>query len=103
MDETPSQYGPCPYDSSAYIRLELFREWQRQRVLAVQLGDLYLEIGRSRARLAKWLGQGNTRSAVRVLFWASHQYQRGGLTRRSRVAWRYAQAFHAAEGRRAAR
>ena len=99
MDETPSQYGPCPYDSSDYIRLELFREWQHRRVVAVSVGDMYFALARAFANL----GPRHISRVNSLTFQAIEWYQSAGLTRQGQVVRRWAQGIHQAQWRGATR
>lgn len=90
MDETPSDYGHGPNESSARERRELFYEYQAQRVLAVQIGEVYLALARAYARL----GGRNVPRAVGLVVRACEWFGLAGLTRRGQGAWRWARFAH---------
>jgi hypothetical protein len=99
MDETFEGYGAGPADSSDYVRRELFREWQRRRVVAVSVGDMYLALARAFANLGpRYISRVNS-----LTFQAIEWYQSAGLTRQGQVARRWAQGIHLAKWRGATR
>jgi hypothetical protein len=97
MDETFEDYGAGHADSSAYVRLELFRQWQRRRVVAVSVGDMYLAIARAFAKL----GPRHVPRVLSITHEACVWYRSAGLTHQAVVAWRWAQAIRRAQWRRA--
>lgn len=99
MSEIPRDYGHRRNESSAWERRELFREYQRRRVLAVQIGEVYLGLARAYVRA----GGRNIPRAVGLLVRACEQFGLAGLMRRGQGAWRYARLLHRAQCRRAAR
>lgn len=95
MDETFEGYGESPRDSSAYVRRELFHEYQARRVLAARLGDLFFELARAWVHL----NGRHTPAAVAACWRAVEMYGLAGMSRRARTAWRWAQIRHAARAR----
>ena len=81
-----------------FAEIEQLREEQGWRTLHIRLGDIYAD--------AAWVYVHKTRERSRyrracgLLMKAVEQYQLGGLSRRARSCWRYAQLLHRA-GRRA--
>jgi hypothetical protein len=100
MSGTNADYGGSQDESSdAWARVERFREYQLQRMLAVNLGDIYLGLARAYVRL----GGRNTSRACGLLVAACEHYQFAGLSRRGQAAWRLAQWFHAGRFREVTR
>lgn len=99
MDETSSDYGHGPNESSAWERRERFREYQAQRLLAAQLAEVYLALARAHVRL----GGRNVPRAVGLVVRACEWFGLAGLTRRGECAWRWARFAHRNRCRRAAR
>jgi hypothetical protein len=97
VSETPQPYRDDPRDSSAYLRRELFHEYQARRVLAARLGDLYLELARAWVHL----NGRHTPAAVAACWRAVEMYGLAGMNRQGQVARRWAQAIGRTRGREA--
>lgn len=95
MDEEFKEYGSGHADSSAYIRLELFRQWQRRRIVAASVGDMFFALARGYASLRPRHIPRAIGLTVRAIEW----YSAAGLRTQGRVAWRWAQAIHRARWR----
>lgn len=94
MDEEFDQEGG-PH--VAWNRLEAWRAYQRQRVLAITLGDLFLSLAQAFVELSPAAKRrDNCRRAAGLLVRSAAQYQDGGLTHRAQVVWRLARFMHRA-------
>lgn len=98
MSDYESDYGHDRKRSSAYLEaLAAVHEAQGQRITMVALGDAYLGIARCLVKLDRK----NTPQACGRAIQAVELYQRAGLTRAGRAAWRWARFAHRAQWREA--
>jgi hypothetical protein len=82
-----------------FAEIEQLREEQGWRELFIRLGDQFADL--AWLFVHKTRGRSRFRKACGLLVKACDMYQRGGLSRRARSCWRYAQLLHRAEERNA--
>jgi hypothetical protein len=90
------------HETTVWERRDVFARYQQQRVLAITLGGIFLELARAWIWNTSVDGQPNLRRARRaasLLLRAADQYAAAGMRRKARAVWRYAQLLHAAASR----